>query len=108
MDLHGRGSGSQRRCSLNTHRAIGLCLGLSVLAFGATDARAQASTNVPGIEKFRVAGPERVTVMAVGICTRFLPPEGPAASRPGLGWANGTGGNPNTYTGILTRVASFG
>jgi dienelactone hydrolase len=45
----------------------------------------------------------------VGTCTNFLPSNvGPADSRPGLGWANGTGGTPGTYTGILSRVASYG
>jgi hypothetical protein len=79
-----------------------------VLASGASSAQAQ-TTGVPGIEKFRTPGPETVGApVAVGICTRFLPPLGPAGSRPGLGWANGTGGTPGTYTGILTRVASYG
>ncbi len=89
------------------HRAIALALGLAALASGASSAHAQ-TTGVPGIDKFTTPGPETVSTMAVGICTRFLPPLGAAASRPGLGWANGTGGTPQTYTGILTRVASYG
>ena len=72
-------------------------------------APANGATGVAGIDKFRVAGPERVAApMGVGACTRFLPPVGAAASRGGLGWANGTGGAPGTYQGILNRVASFG
>lgn len=67
-----------------------------------------SQTNANGINKFNRAGPERVTTARVAACTRFLPPQGPTDSRGGLGWANGTGGTPNTYNGILTRVASFG
>ena len=93
---------------MNKHRAIAFGLGLVLLAFGASNADAQ-TTGVPGIDKFLTLGPETVGApMAVGICTRFLPPMGAAASRPGLGWANGTGGTPGTYTGILNRVASYG
>jgi hypothetical protein len=70
------------------------------------------NTGAAGIEKFRQNGPERAAnanSVAVGTCTRFLPNNvGPADSRPGLGWANGTGASPATYNGILSRVASFG
>jgi hypothetical protein len=102
---------SKGRTSLNKHRAIALCLGLLSLGIGAACDQAQAPAQGAlnrGIAKFNQAGPERVTQARVGICTRFLPPQGPTDSRPGMGWANGTGGTPGTYTGILTRVASFG
>jgi hypothetical protein len=100
---------SKGRTSLK-NRAIALGLGLLSLAVGAACEVAPngGATGVAGIDKFRAAGPERVTQTRVGICTRFLPPQGAADSRPGLGWANGTGGTPGTYSGILTRVASFG
>lgn len=98
---------------LSNQRAIALGLGLaSVIAFAACDMGGGGGgggpTGIRGIDKFASAGPERVTTQRVGICTRFLPPQGSANSRGGLGWANGTGGTPQTYTGILTRVASFG
>ncbi len=70
------------------------------------------ATGAAGIDKFRARGPERTGGMGgmpVGTCTRFLPNNvGPADSRPGLGWANGTGATPGTYTGLLDRVASYG
>ena len=94
------------------NRAIALGLGLLSIVGGVACDQAPAPGGaaglVAGIAKFNVAGPERVTQQRVGICTRFLPPQGAADSRPGLGWANGTGGTPATYNGILTRVASFG
>jgi hypothetical protein len=99
---------------LNRHRAIALCLGLISLGFGVACEQPvnNGATGVPGIDKFRMQGPERAanaSGVPVGACTRFLPNTvGPADSRPGLGWANGTGGTPGTYTGILNRVASYG
>jgi dienelactone hydrolase len=96
---------------LNKNRAIALGLGFLALAVGAAcdpPPPAGGATGIAGIDKFRVAGPNAVTQTRVGICTRFLPPQGAVDSRGGLGWANGTGGSPGTYTGILTRVASFG
>lgn len=103
---------------MNKHRAIAFGLGLTVLALGAGSAHAQSgpATGFPGIDKFRVPGPETVAVVPVGACTRYLPPMGPARSRGGMGWANGTGATPGTYdgnnpaggTGILGRVASYG
>jgi pimeloyl-ACP methyl ester carboxylesterase len=88
---------------------FGLALA-SVFALGACDNGNNNNGGAlhPGIAKFQGAGPERVTQQRVGICTRFLPPQGAADSRVGLGWANGTGGTPGTYSGILTRVASYG
>jgi hypothetical protein len=69
-------------------------------------------TGVPGIDKFLAQGPERAAGaagMPAGACTNFLPNTvGPADSRPGLGWANGTGATPGVYAGILNRVASYG
>ncbi len=95
---------------LTNQRAIALGLGLvSMVAFGACDnGGGGGGTGIAGIDKFNRPGPERVTTQRVGQCTRFLPPQGPQGSRIGLGWANGTGGTPNTYSGILTRAASFG
>jgi len=94
----------------NKQRALALGLGLaSIVGFAACDAGGGGGgTGVAGIDKFNSAGPERVTQVRVGQCTRFLPPQGGTDSRPGMGWANGTGGTPGTYSGILTRVASFG
>jgi len=94
----------------NLQRALLVGIALSsVVAFGACDnGGGGGQMGIRGIDKFTGAGPERVTTMRVGACTRFLPPQGAANSRMGLGWANGTGGTPNTYSGILTRVASFG
>jgi hypothetical protein len=70
------------------------------------------ATGAAGIDKFRARGPERTggtAGVSVGTCTRFLPNTvGPADSRGGMGWANGTGATPGTYTGILDRVASYG
>jgi pimeloyl-ACP methyl ester carboxylesterase len=98
---------------VNKKLAMALGLGVaSMIGFAACDNNAPPAGGgvglAPGIAKFNRAGPERVTTQRVGICTRFLPPQGAVDSRPGLGWANGTGGTPNTYNGILTRVASFG
>ena len=103
---------SKGRTSLNKHRAIALCLGLMSIAVGAAcdnnGGQVGNATGAAGIDKFRAAGPERVAQMGVGACTRFLPPQGATDSRPGMGWANGTGAAPGTYSGILTRVASYG
>jgi hypothetical protein len=95
---------------LNKHRAIALCLGLMSIAGGvACDGGAVGNaTGAAGIDKFRAQGPEPVATMGAGACTRFLPPQGAVDSRGGLGWANGTGASPNTYSGILRRVASYG
>jgi len=94
-------------------RAIVLGLGAaSMIAFGACDNgnnNPGGNAGLPrGIQKFQQAGPNNVQTVRVGACTRFLPPQGQAGSRVGLGWANGTGGTPNTYSGILTRAASYG
>lgn len=102
---------------VNKKLAMALGLGVaSMIGFAACDQAQQPPAQgggaqgglAAGIAKFNRAGPERVTQQRVGICTRFLPPQGAANSRGGLGWANGTGGTPATYNGILTRVASFG
>lgn len=98
------------------NRAIAVGIGLLALAGGVACDPAQNPGNAAGlaagIAKFRANGPERAAganSVAVGQCTRFLPSNvGPANSRPGLGWANGTGATPGTYNGILSRVASFG
>jgi len=99
----------------SSSRVIALGLGLaSLIAFGACDNNNNNNNNnnngnLPaGIRKFQQAGPNAVQTVRVGTCTRFLPPQGPAGSRVGLGWANGTGASPNSYNGILTRTASFG
>lgn len=94
-------------------RAVVLGLGVaSMIAFGACDRNNDNNNNngdLPaGIRKFQQAGPNNVQTVRVGICTRFLPPQGQAGSRVGLGWANGTGASPNSYSGILTRAASYG
>jgi hypothetical protein len=101
---------SKGRTSLNKHRAIALCLGLMSMGFGVACDQAPVgnATGAAGIDKFRALGPEAVATMPSGACTRFLPPNGPADSRGGMGWANGTGASPTTYTGILVRVASYG
>jgi hypothetical protein len=98
---------------IHVNKKLAMALGLSVasmIGFAACDQGGGGGGGAlnPGIAKFNRAGPERVTQQRVGICTRFLPPQGAANSRGGLGWANGTGGTPQTYNGILTRVASFG
>ena len=93
------------------NRAIAVGIGLLALVGGiACDGpQGQAgNTNSPGIEKFRRAGPEEVTLQPVGSCTRFLPPQSGANTRPGLGWSNGTFARPANYEQILRRVASFG
>ena len=99
---------------MNKNRAIAVGIGLMALIGGiACDAAPQnGATGAAGIDKFRMRGPERTGGtggMPVGTCTRFLPNSvGPADSRGGMGWANGTGATPGTYTGILDRVASYG
>jgi hypothetical protein len=95
------------------NRAIALCLGLISLGFGVACDQPQGQGGIaPGIDKFAARGPERTGGtggVSVGACTRFLPTTNAAANtRPGLGWANGTGATPGTYTGILDRVASYG
>ena len=96
------------------NRAIAVGLGLFALMGGIACDNNQGAggTGAAGIDKFAQRGPERTGGtggMPVGSCTRFLPNgTGPADSRPGMGWANGTGATPGTYTGILDRVASYG
>lgn len=97
---------------LNKQRLLGLGLGLaSLVAFAACDNAPPAGGGggqAPvGITKFERPGPNAVRTMGVGGCTLFLGPT-TGAPKPGMGWANGTGGQPSTYTGLLTRVASFG
>jgi hypothetical protein len=85
---------------------------MSIAVGAACEPLGEGPTGVAGIDKFRVQGPERAADalgMPVGACTTFLPSTvGPADSRPGLGWANGTGTSPEFYLGILNRVASYG
>ena len=59
-----------------------------------------------GVNKFNRDGPAAVRRVSAGGFTLFLGNGGGA--KPGFTWANGTGGSPGTYVGILTRVASFG
>ncbi len=95
--------------SLIPNRATAVGLTLIAIALGAAcEAPAVGPTGIPGIDKFRVDGPETVVQVPVGICTRFLPPQGPVDSRPGLGWGNGTVTAVARYAPILRRAASFG
>jgi hypothetical protein len=79
---------------------------ISTAAFLACDQAAMGPTGVAGIDKFRGPGPEQVRQMGVNGFTLFL--GSTATQKPGLTWANGTGATPGSYTGILTRVASYG
>jgi hypothetical protein len=83
--------------------ALGL---ISSAAFMACDQAAMGPTGVAGIDKFRDPGPEQVRQMGVNGFTLFL--GSTARQKPGLAWANGTDARPGSYTGMLTRVASFG
>ena len=75
------------------------------LFMGVGDAFAQAQDI---LNKFDRMGPFQVRVMSSGGST-FYVPQGPDARDLGIvGWGNGTGGNQNTYRGMLTQVASFG
>jgi len=94
---------------LNRQRALALGLSVAaVVAFGACDAGGGGATGARGIDKFNRNGPMDPNIVRAGQCTFFQIPEGQPGSRVGLGWANGTGGTPRTYTNLLTRVASFG
>jgi hypothetical protein len=100
-----------KRLTIQRVATFGVALA-SVFVLGACDngggGGGGGGSAVPGVDKFRQAGPNNVTQQRVGVCTRFLPPMGAAGSNVGLGWGNGTGGSPATYAGILTRVASHG
>ena len=86
--------------------ALGLA---AVVALGACDnggggnGGGQAS---PGIDKFNQPGPNAVRTVSTNGYTLFL--GNGSGPKPGLTWANGTGGSPTNYTDILRRVASFG
>jgi len=103
---------------ITTQRGILIGVGLaSLLAFGACDPNGPGNTlrspnspttGVAGIDRFSRDGGQAVTRARVGQCVRFLPPEGPARSRIGLGWANGTTATPDSYENLLVRSASHG
>lgn len=79
---------------------------MSIVAAAACDQQAaQGPTGVAGVDKFR-ANRDAVRQMGVNGFTLFLGPTN--TQKPGLTWANGTGATPQSYTGILNRVASFG
>ncbi len=88
--------------------AIILCLA-SIPLFAACDVPSggRGRTGIWGIDKFDVAGPERVTVQRVGTCTLFVPPN-TGAPRPGMGWGSADSNSGELYDGVLRRVASFG
>jgi len=89
--------------------ALTLCLASSAFlaACDRRDMPDEGPTGIQGIDKFAVPGPEPVTVARVGACTLFVPPND-GTSRPGMGWGTFNGSSPETYTALLTRVASFG
>jgi hypothetical protein len=90
--------------------AIPLALGLiSAFAIAPTQAQAQS----PGFDKYKALGPDAARVQEINAngFTMFVVRNAPG--RPGLTWANGTSGTPNSYDsnntdGILRRVASWG
>jgi hypothetical protein len=83
--------------------ALALALALGLLAFAA-DASAQGAAT---LSKYTSPGQFQVQTMSVSGFTLFLPVGRPAGS-PVLTWGNGTGGSPNTYSGLLNQWASYG
>ena len=98
------------RFSFQRATALGLGLGLiGALAFTPAQSHAQS----PGFDKYKSLGPDASAVQEINSngYTMFVVANKPP--RPGMTWANGTSGSPNSYDsnntdGILRRAASWG
>jgi len=84
-------------------RSTIFALALGLLAI-ASDASAQGADT---LNRFSQRGPFQVQTMSVSGFTLFLPIGRPPGS-PIVTWGNGTGGSPNSYSGLLNQWASYG
>src|SRR5262252_3200281 len=109
-DAEGAGVTVLIRFHLQRVTALGLGLGLvGALAF----MPAQSHAQLVGLDRYKSLGPDASAVQEINSNGYTMFVVAGKSPRPGMTWANGTSGTPNSYDsnntdGILRRAASWG